>query len=378
MGVYVHLPVCRRKCHYCSFVSRPLAGFDQPAYFRALARDLAAWQAAVAGGTAALAGGLNSIYWGGGTPSLVSAGAIVGLTGRIRRDLPVSPEPEITVEVNPESLTADWLGRLLDAEAVNRLSIGVQCFDDRVLARAGRLHDRRQAVAAVMIARRLGLMNISIDLLAGLPGQTPAGWQDDVRRAVDLGVPHISVYCLKIDPGSRWYGQGVTGDEDQAAGMWQWACDWLPQQGFERYEMSSFAWPGHRSRHNLNYWRFGEYLGLGVAACSFVGGVRYENTADYEAYLLPSPDRRQAVECRPEDLQFEFIFLRLRTGEGLDRNEYRQYWRQPLPPGVEAALEWAVEQGLAGVGQADGSWRLTGKGFMFSNQVFSRILRQME
>ena len=261
LSLYVHLPWCVRKCPYCDFNSHQSA--DEPpfeAYVDALLDDLVVdlpW---------AQGRECQTIFIGGGTPSLFPGAAIKRLLAGVRERLPLSADAEITLEANPGSAEAARFADYREA-GVNRLSIGVQSFDDRSLAALGRIHDASAAVHAVSAARAAGFSNINLDLMHGLPGQDAAAAARDLATAIAQDVPHLSWYQLTIEPNTVFHSRPpALPVEDELAGIQQLGEEHLARAGFRQYEVSAYAKPGHACRHNLNYWRFGDYLGIGAGA----------------------------------------------------------------------------------------------------------------
>ncbi|MEX0372935.1 radical SAM family heme chaperone HemW [Spiribacter roseus] len=259
LGLYVHLPWCVQKCPYCDFNSHALRGeLPEADYTAALLRD--------AGREAADAGGrrIDSVFIGGGTPSLFSAGAIGGLLDGLRERLNLSPTAEITLEANPGTGEAGRFEGFL-AAGVNRLSIGVQSFQGHHLERLGRIHGGDEAADAVRAAQRAGFERINVDLMHGLPGQTVAEALDDVEQALALGVHHLSHYQLTLEPGTAFFARPPTlPDDDQLADIEAACAERIEGAGLQRYEVSAWAVPGEECHHNLNYWRFGDYLAIGA------------------------------------------------------------------------------------------------------------------
>ena len=319
LGLYVHLPWCERKCPYCDFNSHQAESIPEQAYIEALLNDLEQDLPLVWGRR------IESLFIGGGTPSLFSAAAIERLLSGLRALLNFAPLIEITLESNPGS--ADMANYRGYREAgVNRLSIGVQSFDDRQLEILGRVHDSRQAVAAFTTARAAGFENINIDLMFGLPGQDAAGARQDLARALDLGPEHLSHYQLTIEPNTLFYHRPPAGlpDDDRCWDQQNTCRALLQERGYRQYEVSAWCREGLESRHNLNYWRFGDYLGIGAGAhgkITLAGEnrvLRRVRQRQPRAYLEQAG--RDSViretELSTADLSFEFMLnaLRLRTG----------------------------------------------------------------
>ncbi|MDD5658017.1 MAG: radical SAM family heme chaperone HemW [Elusimicrobia bacterium] len=313
-GLYVHIPFCSGKCAYCDFASFPGRGEGAARYLRALAAE-----ARRRGSFAP-----ETLYVGGGTPTELSAGEIDGLFDVLDRAYPGARPAETTFEANPESVDERKLD-VLRRRGVTRLSLGVQALDDEVLRRAGRRHTAARAEAAFRLARREGAWSLSVDLICGLPGQSREGFIDGLRRALAWGPDHLSLYALETHEGSAWARSGLAADEDAQRDMLEAAWALLAAAGLAHYEISNFARPGHESRHNLNYWRAGEYLGLGCAAASHLGGARERNVQDLDEYLrrveAGEPAGAESERLAGKDKLGERALLGLRQVAGLELDE---------------------------------------------------------
>ena len=317
LGLYVHIPWCVRKCPYCDFNShRAPQTLPEADYVDALLRDLAVQAERVAERT------LQTVFIGGGTPSLFSGRAIGELLAGVERILPLAPDVEITLEANPGTAEA---GRFADyrAAGVNRLSIGVQSLDDAALRALGRIHDRAQALAAVDMARRAGFDNLNLDLMYGLPDQSLAAALADLDALIALGSEHLSWYQLTLEPNTLFHHDPPPLPDDDALGeMMEAGLAYLSDAGFTQYEISAHARPGRQARHNLNYWQFGDYLGIGAGAHAKLTAAdgtvrRYARPRHPRDYLgdpvAPGSERRLS----PEELPIEFFLNALRLSEGV-------------------------------------------------------------
>ena len=274
-GLYIHIPFCRQKCRYCDFAS--FAGADDliDAYLAALHQEASLYKGQQ----------FETLYIGGGTPSLLSAAQLQQLLQIVTCHFgPVSSFTESTLEANPESISTEKL-RVLKDSGLNRLSIGVQSMEDDTLRRIGRVHDKKTFLTAFAAARQVGFDNISLDLIAGLPGQTETKFLDGLKQVVALAPEHISVYGLQVEENTPFYKEGIQTDEDLLRRELEQTHYLLQQAGYTHYEISNFARPGLESRHNSNYWQNGEYLGLGSAAASYQNGVRRSNVTSLREYL---------------------------------------------------------------------------------------------
>lgn len=382
-GLYIHIPFCRQKCYYCDFPSVALAGGREKLlkpYVTALCRDIGNWQQRLsAAGYEAPA----TIYIGGGTPTILPEEILEQLLsalspfGRNRKN----EGWEFTVEANPGTVTDGKL-HLLRKYGVNRLSIGVQSFDDECLKRIGRIHRGEEAYQGVARAKAAGFKNISLDLIYGLPGQTVEDLQRNVQQAVSLEVQHISIYGLQVEEGTVFgklqeQGRLQLPTDEATEKMYDYLTAELPRQGFHRYEISNFAKAGCESRHNMSYWQDVPYLGLGAGAHSYWQGQRYFTPPDIKAYIEmmekvdPQPWQVEEQLTEKEHME-EFCFLGLRTAAGISRRRFRDVFGRDLEDVYENALLDLVAKGLL---QADEQGaRLTPLGMKYGNQVFQEFL----
>lgn len=319
--MYVHVPFCRAKCRYCSFYSRPARADQVDAYVHAAVAELDARKHV-------LTAPLSSVFIGGGTPTVLGRRALDDLLAPIAAL--IDGQTEFSVEANPESVSLP-LVRTLAQAGVNRVTVGVQSFQKGLLELLGRPHGPDQAVRAVQIVRQGGITNIGIDLIYGIPGQSPASWAETLARALQLGVQHLSCYALSFEEGTALHAAAGRGDvspmdEDLERALYEQAIERTRQAGLEHYEISSFARSGWSCRHNITYWRNLPYLGIGPAAASYIGGVRSTTTPDLEAYLAPPTDGLRSHEtCERltgRDEMAETVMLALRMTQGLDRKAF--------------------------------------------------------
>lgn len=349
LSVYVHLPWCLRKCPYCDFnshVREDAGGLPEARMLAALRADLESSLPSVWGRS------VQTVFIGGGTPSLFSPEAIAELIGDLRARLPLAAGCEITMEANPGTWERDRF-RAFNEAGVNRLSIGVQSFDDAALARLGRVHDSAQARAAAEEAARV-FPSFNLDLMLALPGQSEAELRADLQQAFAFAPPHLSLYQLTLEPQTLFARQPPPGlpDEDRTAAMLDLAAELAAAQGLVRYEVSAYARDGHRCAHNLNYWGFGDYLGLGPGAhgkISFahriVREVRWKEPERYMRQALEGQAVAEAHEVSRKELPFEFMLNALRLREGFALSDFTE--RTGLPPGaLEAGLSRAESRGL--------------------------------
>lgn len=372
LGLYVHVPFCVQRCHYCSFNTAPLedAGVMRRYVAALLAElDLLAarpWNPAVQ---------ITSVFLGGGTPSLLPPADLAAILDRVRHRLRVEAGAEVTMEANPESVGREALSGWREA-GVTRLSLGVQALDDTLLRRLGRLHDARGARAAFEMARAAGFANVSVDLMYGLPGLDVATWADTVERVLDWQPEHLSAYGLTLDPGSRWGATGVDGlpAEETVVSQYWALVRAAAARGFEHYEISNYARSGFRSRHNLVYWQAGEYLAAGPGACGFTGDVRYGNTRALTRYCSALEEGTLPVEyaerLTPRQRLAERLILGLRTADGVPGGWLRERARDDA--GLRHRLAQWRQKGL--LADASGHTRLTESGFLVSDALFVELL----
>ena len=373
LGIYIHVPFCRSKCQYCDFYS--LTAKDDKlmdGYLKAICAHIKE------SGQLAPGYRVDTIYFGGGTPSFFGADGMATIMTAIRRNFDVNSSAEITFEANPDSVSDKLLSRLR-AEGFNRVSLGVQCDDDAILKKIGRPHDYAQAVSAAQRIRKAGFRNLSLDLMYGLPGQTLNGWKDTLERVLALNPEHISCYGLKLEEGTPMYEYRDflnLPDDDLQADMYLAAVEILRERGFRQYEISNFARKGLYSRHNMKYWTGGEYLGFGPNASSDFAGRRFTIIRDLQGYIdgiRSGGEVLQDVEDIPiRERAGEYLMMRLRTSTGIVKEEYERQYLLPFGP-IEEALEKYRGFGHA-VKNDEGRWRLTPKGFLISNTIISDLL----
>lgn len=376
--LYIHIPFCLEKCAYCAFISSKPQNGDLENYHGLLLKEMQMVSADRVSDRS-----LDSIYFGGGTPSLLHPRHVDRILRKAAELFSLSPEVEITLEANPGTVDGDRL-RAFRVAGVNRLSLGVQSFDDDLLRCLGRVHDAGQARRAFHDARMAGFNNIGIDLIHALPGQSLMQWQADLQEAVRLSPEHISVYGLTVEEGTPFaqrYPEESPDipDDDRSAEMFEAADTALPAAGYLHYEIANYARLGYRSRHNSGYWRRDGYLGLGVAAHSFLRkgyGFRFSNHDTLEGYgrelasgRLPRRDEHLLTRA---DAMAEFMFLGLRLVEGISSESFEEEFGSRLDDIYGSAIDGLVRIGL--LQQEQGSLCLTRRGLLLSNQVFARFL----
>lgn len=374
-GVYIHIPFCRSKCNYCSFISRP---WDEPLaekYWRAVVQELQAFFSRNPASEIA-----DSIFFGGGTPSLVPADHIAQILTSCRELFEVSANCEITLEANPGTLTPKKTEDYL-AMGINRISMGAQTFSNQELVAIGRIHTSDEVAESMALLRATGFENINLDLILGLPGQSREQWQANLEQLVERAPAHVSVYMLELDPKAPLYhtvakGLAQVPDEDSMADWYLQTLEYFSSHGYGQYEISNFARPDFECRHNLKYWQREPVLGFGVGSHSFDGRARYANHAKLETYLRSLEDGHSPIDWRQpvsndEGLQ-ETLFLGLRLNRGLDWKKIRTEFGTADLVGIESSLDSMCAEGL--LEWKDSSIHLTRRGMLLSNEVFQQFI----
>lgn len=373
LGLYIHIPFCRSRCAYCGFYSigrKP----DAP-FLKALAKEMEMRSPAFQDYLC------DTIYLGGGTPSSLSENQLAEVMDNIRRRFHISDHPEITMEMNPCDMTDSYL-RHARALGINRISIGVESHDDRLLRTIGRLHTASEAEKAVKRAWDLGFRNISVDLMYELPGQSVMDFRKSLLWAVHLPITHVSVYSLILEEGTRFAqladkGKLLRPTEEESWAMYQDMCRILPHYGFERYEISSFARKGYRSRHNRKYWELSDYLGLGPAASSRIGCTRFTISPGVRMYekdlLTGSAPAEETEELTEKDEMEEYCFLHLRMKEGIPLDDFEHRYGHPLSFWYGRQVAMLKKQKL--LTEEDRHLFLTYHGAALGNYVFEQFLR---
>jgi len=366
-SIYIHIPFCLKKCRYCDFYSVPLQEVLVEKYINSLLTE-----ASLRGFTGTV---VSTVYIGGGTPSLLRPAQVKALMDGLRDYVQISEDCEITLEANPATLNSDKILAFMDC-GINRLSFGVQSLNEGELTLLGRVHGPKEALLAIMQLQRAGLKNLSVDLIYGIPGQSVKDWLYTLKAIIDLRPQHISTYELTLTEGTELYdlvSKGIVSmpEEDTIEDLYFSAIDTLIGAGYEHYEISNFALPGFQCLHNLNYWRRGQYIGLGASAHSFDGKVRREIVADVHKYInslsrgtLPF---KETIAIDENDALKESIFLGLRTSDGIDR---------VLLNTGEEVLQYLVQDGLVCIN--DQQIRLTDKGMLLSNEVILRLTDNLQ
>ena len=388
IALYVHIPFCLSKCNYCDFNTYEGIEALMPTFVAALSDEIALWADRLGRPR------VSSIFFGGGTPSYLPSNSISELLRHIQQTMRVNVGAEITLEANPDDLSAEkaeaWL-----AVGFNRVSIGVQSFDNRILVSLSRRHTADAACQAVETARKAGFENISIDLMFGLPQQSLSDWSDTLNRAVGLGTEHLSLYGLQIEPGTPLHrdvqiGTIPTPSDDLAADMYEMAMDALDEARYEHYEISNWAKPGHRSQHNLAYWLNQPYLGVGPGAHSSLNGRRFANMKSPRRYIhvIESADQSPAIDpyrITEGDLAVDFMevtslktsmsetmMLGMRLAEGVSRTEFQRRFGSSMGSVYGPEIEFLTNAGL--IEHRNDNIALTRRGKLLGNSVFEQFV----
>lgn len=381
LSLYLHIPFCKHRCAYCDFNTYTSLGSLQEGYANALVAEMAQ----VAGGERRAA---HTLFFGGGTPSLMSPEALGRILHGVQAHFALSPDAEVTMEANPGTVDLAYLTAVYQS-GINRISFGVQSVIPSELTLLEREHDFGTVVEAVEMARQAGLNNFNLDLIYGVPGQTLASWQRSVQTVLDLDPTHLSLYCLTIEPGTpmqRWLKNGriQPPDPDLAADQYELACQILAKHGYDHYEISNWAKPGMACKHNLTYWRNGEYLGLGAGAHGHAAGVRYHVVKQPRVYMrrlqegsaggypLSTAVAASHPVSRAEAISDTMITQLRLLNEGVDLDAFSAQFGLSLAEVYGETLEKLVAWGLVVV--ENGRLCLTQKGWFLSNQVFYRFM----
>lgn len=383
-GLYIHIPFCRQKCFYCDFPS--FAGREKKidTYLQTLEQEFALlrqrlYQKDNVRDTESKFAP-RTIYIGGGTPTALNAHQLAKLLEIVQKYVTVAKAEEFTVEMNPGTVDREKL-LLLQQAGVNRLSVGVQSFDDHCLQKIGRIHTAKEAVDTIELAHNLGFDNISLDLIYGLPQQDRVILTQSVERALTLPVQHISIYGLQLEEGTVFHRMEALGKlqlpaDELVEAMHDYIVEKLPESGYQRYEISNYALPGYESKHNLSYWQDVEYLGLGSGAHSYWQGTRYENPSSIDDYIsVLEAGRLPATLEEQVDRQAhmeEYCFLGLRTTAGIDKNLFQQKFGVDLFTVYGRTIEKLVAQDL--LQHTARGIALTTLGMKYGNQVFGEFL----
>ena len=374
LGLYIHIPFCIKKCAYCDFLSWSGDKDQKEEYVRDLEQEIRSYK------TFAADYQVSTVYFGGGTPSILETGQIERIMGALRQTFRIEKKAEITLEMNPGTARKEKL-KAYRQLGINRLSIGIESVKNENLKLLGRIHTYEDFLESYHMAREAGFDNISGDLISSLPGQTLEEWKEELEILIRTPLEHLSVYQLIIEEGTEFYErygehEELLPDEETSREIYLWTGEYLENQGFRQYEISNYARAGKESRHNLRYWERKDYLGLGLGAASMIRNMRMSNTRDWEKYRTGCRDPRkirEEVEFLEEPRQIEeFMFLGLRKTRGVSRKEFRRTFGKDLDLIYEKTLKKYLENGM--LQESGDRIFLSEEGILLSNQIFADFL----
>ncbi len=371
-GIYIHIPFCKQRCRYCAFYSSTLYNIKER-YTDAVCKELAMRKDYAGGST------IETIYFGGGTPSTLPIELLRKICDAIYADYAVSDKAEVTIECNPDDLTPEFLAELTHLP-FNRISMGIQSFDEAQLKRLGRRHDAGKARQAVVNARAAGYGNISIDLMFALPGSTKESWAHDLESAIELKPDHLSAYNLMYEEGTPLYralerGEFAELNEEENVAQFRMLIEKMKEAGYRHYEISNFSTPGKESRHNSSYWNDTPYIGCGAAAHSYNGTSREWNIADIKEYIkgIENGERNYEIEHLTEEERYnDTILTRLRTADGLPLEWMKKRFSARLNAYMQCAA--GKEIALGNLKEENGHLSLTQKGIFISDAVIRELI----
>lgn len=360
-GVYIHIPFCVKKCRYCDFISFDTRKEYINLYLEAMKKEFVTYKGICA----------DTVFIGGGTPTCMEEYQLEMLLSEIRENFEICADAEFTVEANPKTLSRKKL-ELMKRYGVNRISIGVQSFNDKELLKIGRIHSAMEAEETVGLVRSLGFDNFNIDIMSALPEQNFESFKKTLKKTVDCNPAHISCYSLILEENTPlWrenekYGLNLP-DENTERYMYEYACKYLEEVGYRRYEISNFARPGAESKHNLKYWKCEEYIGLGLAAHSYFNGARYYNTNDLAAYLSGKYSAGEKEILTLKDKVEEFMIMGLRLRDGISKNEFKNRFGMDIDLVYHDEIEKFITGGF--LKESNGNLFLSDKGVSVSNSI---------
>lgn len=365
-GLYVHIPFCLKKCKYCDFNSFCFSEADKERYLKALFCEMDKYK-----GTSC-----DTVFIGGGTPTSLNTEEMSQLLKKINECFTLSENCEFTVEANPKTVDKEKLDVMLKS-GVNRLSVGVQSFNDNELLKLGRVHSKREAIETIRLARDCGFKNISIDLMCAIPDQTTDSFKKNLEKAFLLNPEHISCYSLILEENTPLFNEYKKGllnlpDEDTEREVYELACSELEKNGYYQYEISNFAKEGFESRHNIKYWQCREYIGLGLSAHSYLDGMRYSNTDNFSSYINGDFGEYGKEILTENDKMSEFMFMGLRMVEGVSEAEFYSRFHMDFKKVFERPLLKFIKLGM--IEEENGYFRLTHKALSVSNQIMCEFI----
>lgn len=365
-GLYIHIPFCRQKCKYCDFISFTDKSELYSKYISALSQEMAEYRGEK----------IDTVFIGGGTPTALNSSELNMLLGECFKNFNILPEYEFTVEANPGTLDEYKIKTLLNG-GVNRISVGVQSFNDEELVKIGRIHDAKTAYNTICQLSKLGFSNINLDLMTALPDQSMKSLENTINTALELPVTHISAYSLILEEGTpleKEYSKGLitVPDEISDREMYAMTVEKLRQNGFFQYEISNFAKSGFECQHNIKYWQCREYIGIGVAAHSYMNGVRYYNTSDFFEYLSGEKRCGDKTLLTEADMISEFMIMGLRMNDGISEQEFERRFGKPIDAVYKKSLDKFADGEF--LMRKNGIIRLTDRGRDVSNSVLCEFV----
>jgi len=367
LGIYIHLPFCVSKCLYCDFCSFADKDNLMDSYQSALISHLIECAPMLSDYY------IDTVYFGGGTPSYYGAKRLIALFDTLKRNYKVMKASEVSLEANPDSVNAEELTKLTKS-GFNRISLGVQSLNDATLKRIGRVHNSEQALDAVEIARNSGFRNISLDLICGLPGQSKSEWAETLNRALQSSPTHISVYMLEVKEGTPMWRSMPHPDDDTQADMYLYAVNTLAAAGYMQYEISNFARKGYECKHNLKYWLRRDYCGFGASAASYFSATNFKFEENVEKYINAVNSGENILiereELSPYEQASEYLIFGMRTTRGICKSEYETIYRGGFAP-LEEMLDAHIRREL--VVKRDGRYSFTPQGFLLSNRLINEL-----
>ena len=374
LGLYIHIPFCVKKCAYCDFLSWSGDKEQRVDYVRALEQEILSYK------NFAEDYQVSTLYFGGGTPSVLEGELLERIMEAIRRTFQIEEKAEVTLEMNPGTALKEKL-ELYKKLGINRLSMGIQSVKNENLKLLGRIHTYEDFLESYCMAREAGFDNLSGDLISSLPGQTLAEWKEELEILMETPLEHVSVYQLIIEEGTEFYKkygecEELLPDEETSREIYLWTGKYLKSRGFEQYEISNYAREGRQSAHNLRYWERKDYLGLGLGGASMIRNMRMSNTRDWDKYMAYCRDPgkiREEVEVLEESGQMEeFMFLGLRKTRGISKKEFRRTFGKDIDLVYEKTLEKYLKNGM--LQESGDRIFLSEEGILLSNQVFADFL----
>ncbi|WP_312833118.1 radical SAM family heme chaperone HemW [Sedimentibacter saalensis] len=375
LGVYIHVPFCKKKCNYCDFYSVKWNDEWETKYTEAVIDEIKSYKEML--GHKYI---VDTVYFGGGTPTIIKPSNLKSILDSISIVADIDTKAEISMEANPNTLTDENLKQYRET-GINRLSIGIQSLNDEILKKIGRIHNSKEALEAIDRARKHGFDNINADAMFNIPVQTTSDIEDTLTRIIERGVKHISFYSLKLEKGTPLYSMEQKNlitmpDEDEERNMYYKGRFVMEKSNLFQYEISNFAAEGFQCRHNLKYWNQEEYIGIGPSAHSFMNSIRYSNPSDLNLYCKNSIEnnfnRIIQEEMNKEELMFEYIMLRLRLTEGLDANEFKRKFNVDFNEKYKEQIKYLTDNKL--IENKESIVRLTQRGMDISNYVFEEFM----